>query len=162
MVVAMVKALGFITMTSGGFLRVLLPLVPVALLAVACGSGAGVSIPPGADELEPCSFGPIKVDELPDIGVPGCDLVGASIVLPDATMLTVPAVGEVFAQQQGDDSLECHIVNWGVPGVGVTAVKDGELVALWASSDEAGRLQREQLKVDNVAGSESLALVGIR
>jgi hypothetical protein len=99
-----------------------------------------------------------------DVGEPGCDLTGTSLTFADDTLgfavglppadgstpsLTVPGVGAVLSQGDGDGR-ELLIVNWGVPGVGVAAMEDQRLVAIWATSDWAMDLQHQQLAVENI------------
>ena len=144
---------------------VLTALVAVTLSLAGCqGQPRGVAIPPGSEDLPPCSVAQVPIDELAAMGEPGCDLTGTSLTFADEMLmfaagppaagggtpsLTVPSVGAVFSQGEGDDR-ELLIVNWGVPGVGVAAIEDGRLIEIWASSDSALELQRQQLAVENV------------
>ena len=106
----------------------------------------------------------IPIGDLAAMGKPGCDLAGTSLTFADETLafavgpptadgsaptLTVPSVGAVFSQGDGDGR-ELLVVNWGVPGVGVAAIEDRRLLAIWASSDSALDLQRQQLAVESV------------
>lgn len=140
-------------------------LVMVSLAVGGCQAEArGVRVPPGAQGLATCSVAEIPIGELGARGEPGCDLVGTTLTFPDETAeyavgppssdgaaptLTIPAVGAVFSQGDGQGR-ELLIVNWGVPGVGVAAIESGRLVKLWASSEAALDLQRQQLAVENI------------
>ena len=151
------------TLLSAGRLLIAIAAV-IPILAGCQAQPRGVSIPPGADDLSPCPVTQIPVGELSARGEPGCDLTGTSLTFADETLtfavgpptadgstptLTVPAVGAVFSQGDGDGR-ELLIVNWGVPGVGVAAIDDQRLVAIWASSESALDLQYQQLAVENV------------
>lgn len=114
----------------------------------------GVSIPPGAELLDPCTPRTFEVADLVAEGEPGCDLVGSSVHLPDGSWLGIREVGAVFSQQVGTDAAEQRVVNWGVPGVGVSVVRDGVLVDLWASSAQAEQLHRQGLRLEGVAVDE--------
>ncbi len=122
------------------------------LLVVGCSaSGAGVSVPPGFDDLDQCPPRSIAVDDLREIGEPGCNLIGSSLVFPDGVSLPVSAVGEVFSSRNSSAGDHEHlIVNWGIPGVAAVTSDGGELLDLWASSDEAEQLQREQAKIEGL------------
>ncbi|MGL3149572.1 hypothetical protein ACSS7Z_04355 [Microbacterium sp. A82] len=125
-----------------------------SLSACAGATGHGVTIPPGADKLVQCPPAPIDATDLSSQGDPGCDLVGSLVRLPDGTSLEVREVGAVAWHQSSDTNLnEYTIVNWGVPGVGISIVKEGRLVDLWASSADAEELQREQLRVEGIEPS---------
>jgi hypothetical protein len=106
----------------------------------------------------------IPIDELSDMGDPGCDLTGTSLTFEGDLLafavgpptsagatptLTIPSIGAVFSQGDGEGR-ELLIVNWGVPGVGVAAIEDGHLVGIWANGPEAMDLQRQQLSIENV------------
>ncbi len=145
--------------------RVLIAIAAVIPILAGCqAQPGGVSIPPGASDLPPCPVTQIPVGELAAWGEPGCDLTGSSLTFADESRsfavgpptvdgstptLTVPAVGAVFSQGDGDGR-ELLIVNWGVPGVGVAAIEDQRLVAIWASSESALDLQHQQLAVEGV------------
>lgn len=125
--------------------------VATALLTGAlasCGGGQGVTIPNGSEELTRCDPQSISLADLAGDGEPGCDLEGSSVRASDGTILSIFEVGAVRAYQ--GDGYEYTIVNWGVPGVGVSAVDDGTLVDVWASTDDAEVLQREQVRLDGV------------
>lgn len=115
------------------------------------GGGSGVSVPPGFDGLDQCPPRSIAVEDLRAIGEPGCDLVGSSLTFPDGVSLPIYAVGEVFSSSDSSARDDEHlIVNWGIPGVGVFTRDGDELLDLWATSDEAEHLQREQAKIEGV------------
>lgn len=131
--------------------RPALAAVATALLTGAlasCGGGQGVTIPNGSEELTRCDPQSISLADLATQGEPGCDLEGSSVRAADGTILSIFEVGAVRTYQ--GDGHEYTIVNWGVPGVGVSAVDDGTLVDVWASTDGAEALQREQLRLDGV------------
>lgn len=121
----------------------------VALCLTGC-QARGVLIPPGADELLPCKTAEIPIEDLDNIGVPGCDLVGSSLTFTDGpSAMMIPPVGATFSQGDGSGR-EFRIVNWGVPGVGVAAVEADRLIDLWASGPEARNLALQQLAIENV------------
>lgn len=119
---------------------------------VGCGGGgADVSVPLGFEDLDQCPPRSIAVEDLPEIGEPGCDLVGSSLTFPDGVSLPIYAVGEVFSSSHPSAGDHEHlIVNWGVPGVGAFTKDGDELLELWATSDQAEHLQREQAKIEGV------------
>lgn len=92
------------------------------------------------------------MEDLGRAGAPGCDLAGSSLSLPDGMgTVTIPGAGEVFSQQTaGTGAPQLLVVNWGVPGVGVATIGGGRLVDLWASTEEAADLQRQQLSVEGI------------
>lgn len=115
------------------------------------GGGAGVSIPLGFEDLDQCPPRSIAVEDLRAIGEPGCDLVGSSVTFPDGVSLPIYDVGEVFSSSDSSAGGHEHlIVNWGFPGVGVLTRDGDELLDLWATSDEAEHLQREQARIEGV------------
>ncbi|MEU1970957.1 hypothetical protein ABZ477_04840 [Microbacterium sp. NPDC019599] len=115
------------------------------------GGGAGVSVPQGFDDLDQCPPRSIPVEDLREIGEPGCDLVGSSLTFPDGVSLPIYAVGEVFSSADSSAGNREHlIVNWGTPGVGALTKDGDELLDLWATSDKAEHLQREQAKIEGV------------
>lgn len=120
-----------------------------SLLLCSCSAG-GVSIPLGYEELSHCTPELFEAEVLQDLGEPGCNLQGSSIVLPDGTTLGISEVGTVQSQQfmsgDGSQSPEYLVVNWGIPGVGVSKIMAGETVS-WASSDAARNLQEQQLRL---------------
>lgn len=122
------------------------------MAAVGCsGGGAGVSVPLGSGELEQCPPRSIAVEDLRQIGEPGCDLVGSSLIFPDGTSLPIYSVGEVFSSASPSAGDHEHlIVNWGVPGVGAFTKDSDELLDLWATSEKAEQLQREQAKIEGL------------
>lgn len=152
-------------MRSVGARRLLVVIIAAVFVLAGCqGQPRGVSIPSGAENLEPCPASQIPVGDLAAMGEPGCDLTGTSLTFGGETLafavgpptadgsvptLTIPSVGAVFSQGDGGGR-ELLIANWGVPGVGVAAIEDRHLVAIWASSDRALDLQRQQLVIENV------------
>lgn len=124
--------------------------VCLALAATAC-APRGVTIPPGAEALEPCDRqGPVDVELLAADGAPGCDMEGTVLVYPDGRALEVGPVGVTSGSSDTRSAGEIQLVNWGVPGVGAAYVHEGEATA-WASTAEALDLQRQQLVVEGIA-----------
>lgn len=121
----------------------------LCLLLCSCSPG-GVSIPLGHEDLPQCPPALIEANGLRDLGEPGCNLQGSSLVLPGGTTLEVGEVGAVQSQQfissEGSQNSEYLVVNWGVPGVGVSKITSGETVS-WATSDAARYLQEQQLRL---------------
>lgn len=126
----------------------------VGLLCVTAGcgdSGRGVSIPLGSEELDQCLPRSIAVEDLREIGEPGCDLVGSSLIFPDGQSLQIYGVGEAFSSSYSGAGEHDHlIVNWGIPGVGAFTRLGNDLLGLWATSEEAERLQHEQAKIEGL------------
>ncbi len=119
-------------------------------LAVSSCAPKGVTIPPGWEDLVQCDASVIEAQTMDRMGEPGCDLRGSTIVLPDATAITVGEVGSTSSQQAfgpgGEAGPEYTMVNWGVPGVGVSKKGAGRTVS-WATSDAALELQVRQLRL---------------
>lgn len=127
---------------------------------------SGVDLDPKSFDLEPCPQREIRVEDLPDIGQPGCDLALSTIVFEgdyfdyslrwgaegDRSTEEIPSIGTVTAPQtgQGDKKRELLIVNWGIPGAGVASIEGGKPRAVWATSPEAEELQYRQLEVEGV------------
>lgn len=124
-------------------------LVAVMFAATACTGGQGVTVPPGYEDLTPCSPTRIPIESLERVGEPGCDLAGSSLTVDGWPEVMIPRVGEAFSQGDGTGR-ELMISNWGIPGVGVAEVSDRVLVDLWATTPEANVLQRQQLAIDNI------------
>jgi hypothetical protein len=122
------------------------------LSAVAgCAGGRGVNVPLGSEELDQCPPRSIAVEDLHEIGEPGCNLVGSSLIFPDGQTLSIYGVGETFSSSySGAGEHDNVVVNWGIPGVGAYTQLGDELVDLWATSDEAERLQRELAEVSDL------------
>ena len=120
-----------------------------SLLLCSC-SPTGVSIPLGYEDLVQCPPDLIEAEGLRDLGEPGCNLQGSSLVLPDGTTLGIGEVGAVQSQQfmsgEGAQSPEYLVVNWGIPGVGVSKIAPEETVS-WATSEVAQNLQEQQLRL---------------
>ena len=127
-------------------------IVAAVLLASCSGGGVGVDIPLGADELAPCPATDIVVDDLGSGPAPDCDLAGSSIVFPGVASFGISDVGAVNRYEGYDvaKGVSFHIVNWGVPGVGVSTSKDNKVVDIWGSTPDAVELQREQLLISDV------------
>lgn len=136
-------------------LLVALPVVAMAGLLSACVpmGGHGVTIPTGAELLERCAPELLNVEDLASRGEPGCDLIGSSVYIPEGPTLEVREVGAVISHQStSTGSVEYQILNWGVPGIAVSTVDEGRLIDLWASSETAEELQRQQLSLDGIDG----------
>lgn len=139
--------------------KLLLAAGALSLALTGCqGEPRGVVIPPGAESLSPCGVAQVAIDELADLGDPGCDLAGASLTfsagvvdwrIPSAPPLVVPAVGAVFTHGDAEGH-ELLVVNCGVPGVGVAALDSRGVVEIWASTDTARELHQQQLAIDGV------------
>lgn len=131
------------------------PLVAVTGLLSSCVAtgGQGVTVPTGAELLERCAPELLSVEDLASRGEPGCNLIGSSVYIPDGPTLEVRKVGAAFSHQSSSTgSVEYQILNWGVPGIAVSTVDEGQLVDLWASSITAEELQRQQLSLDGIDG----------
>ena len=79
------------------------------------------------------------------MGAPGCDLEGSKVAFPDGRSVIVSGIGHVHTQGSfgpSGQTSEVHVVNWGTPGVGVTATLGDGKEEIWASTDEALQLQR--------------------
>lgn len=83
---------------------------------------------------------------------PDCNLEGSSIVFPGVASFTIASVGAVDAYSGYDveGGLSYHLVNWGVPGVGVSTVDGNHVVDIWGSTPQAVELQREQMRISHV------------
>jgi len=153
------------TVMSTGVGPLLIAVATATLCLAGCqGQARGVSISPGSEDLSTCPVAQIPISELSAMGEPGCDLAGTSLTFAEDTLafavgppplgggaptLTVPSVGAVFSQGDGEGR-ELLIVNWGVPGVAVAALDDGRAVQIWASSAAAKDLQLQQLAIEDV------------
>lgn len=130
-----------------------LTLAATAVLLSGClvQGGQGVTVPPGSELLEQCTPELFSVEDLASRGEPGCDLIGSSVRIPDGPIFEVREVGAAFSHQSSaTGSVIFQILNWGVPGIAVSAVDGGQLIDLWASSSKAEELQRQQLSLDGV------------
>lgn len=109
-----------------------------------------MSIPLGYEDLAQCPPDLFEAEDLRDLGEPGCNMQGSSLVLPDGTTLGIGEVGAVQGQQfmsgDGFQSPEYLVVNWGIPGVGVSKIMPEETVS-WATSNAARHLQEQQLRL---------------
>lgn len=131
-------------------------LVAAALLA-ACHS-AGVTVPPTRQSLEPCKLARvIAVEDLKELGKPGCDMAGTTIRFPDGTDAKVGPIGATkswsYAASPGDGEIPTHftMVNWGEPGIAVAdRAKEGWLRVIWANSTRASDLLFESLEKSGV------------
>lgn len=115
------------------------------LLLVGC-AAQGVRVPPGYEDLMPCEVRNLELGELSQIGEPGCDLEGSTIVAPDGILLVIGHVGETRSSQNilrdGSRSPEYTVVNWGLSGVGVSVKRPGA-PEIWATSNTALDLQQQ-------------------
>jgi|EndMetStandDraft_3_1072993.scaffolds.fasta_scaffold439665_2 hypothetical protein len=133
----------------------------VAFLLTGCQS-AGVTVPPGGQDLKPCAFARvIAVEDLEKIGKPGCDMAGTTIRFPDGTNGMVGSIGAnkswSYSASPGDAEIPTHftMVNWGVPGVAVAEHnRGGWMNTIWANSTEASDLLFEALRKDGVQVDE--------
>ena len=122
----------------------------LSLTLSGCLQARGVVLPPGSEHLTPCPITQISIDELSEIGEPGCDLTGSSVTFPDGSpQLTIASIGAAFSQGDGTGR-ETVITNWGIPGIGVAVIEDHRLVHMWATGPAALDLQKQQLVVDHV------------
>lgn len=121
----------------------------VVAMTAACQS-AGVEIPPGWENLKPCTYKrTIPVDDLADIGRPGCNMAGTEIGFPDGHSAEVGSVGATkswgdFTTADGANAPHHFtMVNWGLPGTAVAKYNDdNRLVMIWATSEDAADLLR--------------------
>lgn len=143
----------------------------VCMIAVSaltgCIGSRGVTVPPGYDALSTCTLTELPVSGLVNEGAPGCDLEGSSITFEDedlegrfdidtirtnpdgAPALTISAVGATSANEDGQGRA-LLMVNWGLPGVGVALIDNGEVVEIWASTDDALNLHRQQVEAEGI------------
>lgn len=130
-----------------------LVLCPLIAAAASRLQPTGVDVPLGFEALRPCPEQRLHVEELHRVGAPGCDLEGSSLIFPGGTAMTIAEVGGVLGEQPNAtaENLEMMSVNWGVPGVGAALIRDGRAIKVWATSDEALKLQWEALRVDGFA-----------
>lgn len=123
----------------------------------------GVDIPKGSENLQPCPQREIRVEDLPQIGKPGCDLAFSTVEFEGeyfdyaaggggGASVEIGPVGHISSPMKVVDgkTREVIVVNWGVPGVGVASIEDGKLRAIWATSPEAEELQYRQLEVEGI------------
>ena len=132
--------------------------------AVACGvlilllggcSRGGVSVPPGADDLEPCPTATIDVTALAQMGQPGCNLAGSTLLFPTGEEYEIMEPG--IAGGMSSARMPTHqlrAVNWGIPGVGAVDITDG-VVTVWGSTQWAVELQLKQLALEGIADTIS-------
>lgn len=102
----------------------------------------GVLVPPGHESLRPCPIRVIAADDLDAQGEPGCDLTGSSIAI-DVMNFEIATIGASVGHCPST-GLEYQWNNWGIPGVGVAKIVDGQLVTIWASTPQAKNLQQQQ------------------
>jgi len=119
------------------------------LLASCAGGGQGVTVPEGWERLPDCPVATIPAEDLSTTGTSNCNLEGSSITLPDGTDIQIGAVGDVRTHSEGNETTAV-VVNWGTPGAAVYVSDGKRLMNVWSTSDEAGKLQREQARVDEV------------
>lgn len=125
----------------------------VGILAILPLSGCaprGVSVPHGFDSLVQCEPRAIEAERMHEIGEPGCNLEGSSVIMPDGTQIRLGQVGGVGSQQwfgsDGTGGTEYMSVNWGIPGAAVSMIgPTGSQI--WATSNEALDLQEQQLRL---------------
>jgi hypothetical protein len=123
---------------------------PLLLCVVAACQSSGVDVPPGWDDLKPCSYShPIAVEDLADIGKPGCNMAGTTVTFPDGRTAKVGSVGVtdswgyLVTGEAGTIPKHFTMVNWGVPGVAVSGYNThGKVTKVWAMSKDAAALQR--------------------
>jgi len=129
------------------------PLVAALALTALCAcQSSGVEIPQGYEALKPCKYGrTIEVEDLADVGKPGCNMAGTTIRFSDGSCHEVKSVGGnnswsyLMAGDEGSTiPKQFGMVNWGVPGVAVSEFdKQERLRRIWATSKDAYNLQRE-------------------
>ena len=121
----------------------------LVLLLGGCSSG-GVSVPPGADELDPCPVATIGVTSLPQLGEPGCNLAGSTLLFPTGEEFEVEETGVAGGMSSSrTPTHQIRAVNWGVPGVGAVDITDG-VVTVWGSTQWAVELQLKQLALEGI------------
>lgn len=119
------------------------------LLLGGCSRG-GVSVPPGADDLQPCPVDTIDVTALAQMGEPGCNLAGSTLLFPTGEEYEIMEIG--VAGGMSSSRMPTHqlrAVNWGVPGVGAVDITDG-VVTVWGSTQWAVELQLKQLALEGI------------
>lgn len=139
--------------------------VIAASVLAGCWQSSGVSVPLGSDALSTCTLTEIPVSDLSEFGAPDCDLEGSSITFdeldgrfnldsirtnPDGVpALTISTVGATTSYGDGHGR-ELLTVNWGIPGVGVALIDNGELAEIWASTDDALDLHRQAVEAAGI------------
>ena len=122
----------------------------LAILPLSACAPRGVSVPLGYDSLVQCEPRDIEAERMPEIGEPGCNLEGSSVIMPDGTQIILGQVGGVGSQQwfgsDGTGGTEYMSVNWGIPGAAVSKIGPTGAQS-WATSDEALDLQAQQLRL---------------
>lgn len=127
-------------------------MISLALLLTSCaGDGEGVTLPPGAEDLELCPVSEIEVTDLAAAGAPGCDLDGSTLRFPDGQRerIHTPGVVESTGFGPGGDKIYM-VVNWGVPGVGASITDpENNVIGIWGSSPEAIELHEQQIALSD-------------
>lgn len=119
-------------------------------LAACSTEPSGVLLPPGSESLPLCEPGPLHVDDLATIGIPGCNLQGSALIFPDGSTVTIEEPGWSYAVEPHAERSDVvfTVVNWGVPGIGAAHINAGVIQRVWATSTDALTLQREALRQD--------------
>ena len=110
---------------------------------------SGVRVPPGAEELQPCPVRRIDVTTLGDMGEPGCDLAGTTLIFPGGKEILVGAPGWSGAATDSRSGEWVRAAAWGVPGVGAVQI-NGTTVTVWGSTQEAVDLQLQLLAISGI------------
>ena len=126
----------------------------LVLLLGGCSSG-GVSVPPGAGDLEPCPVATIDVTSLAQMGEPGCNLAGSTLRFPtgEEFELGEPGSGGGITSSRMRTH-EVRAANWGIPGAGAVDITDG-VVTVWGSTQWAVELQLEALALEGIDDANS-------
>ncbi|MGO1770115.1 MAG: hypothetical protein ACTHZX_09185 [Microbacterium sp.] len=123
--------------------------VAAGLLLCGC-APEGTTEPTDDGDLETCPVRTIAVEDLEDMGEPGCDLTGTALVFDDGVEMTIDGIGATQAQtehvgQTQQVDIKRVVVNWGLSGVAATKIERGEPVRSWASTPEALELQEQHV-----------------
>src|SRR4051812_34130622 len=84
----------------------------LSLLLAGCQS-TGVTVPPGGQDLERCDFARVvDVEDLKEMGRPGCDMAGTTIRFPDGATAAVGSIGATnsssYDAAPGDAEIPIH------------------------------------------------------
>lgn len=133
-----------------------------ASAAAACGvlvlflggcSNGGVSVPPGADALEPCPIATIDVTSLGSDGTAGLQPRRLDAAFPAGEEFEVEESGVAGGMSSSrTPTHQVRAVNWGVPGVGAVDITDG-VVTVWGSTQWAVELQLKQLALEGIVST---------
>lgn len=100
--------------------------------------------------MDPCPVATIDVTSLPQLGEPGCNLAGSTLLFPTGEEYEVKDSGIAGTMMDSrTPTRELRAVNWGIPGVGAVDITDG-VVTVWGSTQWAVELQLKQLALEGI------------